>query len=164
MAKKRTAAGLIMYDDSGDELRVLVAHPGGPYYQKKDAGYWSIPKGEPEKDETDLLEVARREFFEETGLEPPAASDCNVIFWPLDTITQKGGKVVHAWAFRGEWAEGRMPVSNEIAIEWPPKSGKKMLIPEVDRVEMVPVAEAKRRLKESQLPLVDRLAAVLTGA
>ncbi len=150
-----------MYDDSGDELRVLVAHPGGPYFAKKDAGYWSIPKGEPEKDETDLLEVARREFEEEIGLKPPAKLDPKVIFWPLDTITQKGGKVVHAWAFRGHWEDGRTPVSNTFAIEWPPKSGKLVQIPEVDRAEMVPLPEAKRLLKESQWPFLERLAAVL---
>lgn len=152
-----------MYDDSGDELRVFLAHPGGPFFKKKDVGHWSIPKGEPDPGEEDLLEVARREFAEEIGLTPPAKLDPDVIFWPLDTIQQKGGKVVHAWAFRGEWPEGREVVSNEIPIEWPPKSGKTIQIPEVDRAAMFTVDEAKRLIKDTQRPLIERLEALLNA-
>ncbi|MBK1858273.1 NUDIX domain-containing protein [Cerasicoccus arenae] len=150
-----------MYDDSGDELRVFITHPGGPYFKKKDAGHWSIPKGEPDPGEDNLLEVARREFAEEIGLTPPPIVDQRVIFWPLDTITQKGGKVVHAWAFRGKWPAGREVVSNQIEIEWPPKSGKKIFIPEVDRAEMVTVEKARRMLKAAQTPFLDRLVGLL---
>lgn len=163
MAKERISAGLLMYDDSGAELRVFIAHPGGPYFAKKDADCWSIPKGEPDPGETDLLEVARREFAEETGWTPPLADDPAVIYWPLDTITQKGGKVVHAWAFRGQWPNGRPVVSNTFAIEWPPKSGQKIDVPEIDRAEMVPLPEARRRLKASQWPLVERLEQLLAA-
>lgn len=161
MPKQRISAGLLMFDDSGDELKVFLGHPGGPYFKKKDAGHWSIPKGEPDPGEEDLLEVARREFAEETGLAPPAKLDPNVIFWPLDTIQQKGGKVVHAWAFRGKWPEGREIVSNEIPIEWPPRSGKIIHIPEMDRAEMFSAAEARQRIKDTQIPLIERLERLL---
>ena len=161
MAKKRISAGLLMYDDSGGELRVFLGHPGGPYFAQKDVGHWTIPKGEPDEGEEDLLEVARREFAEETGLTPPAKENPGVIFWPLDTIKQKGGKLVHAWAFRGQWPAGRKVVSNKVAIEWPPRSGKKIEIPEIDRGEMVPIEEARRLIKDTQVPLLDRLTALL---
>lgn len=161
MPKQRISAGLLMFDDSGDGLRVFLGHPGGPFFKNKDAGHWSIPKGEPDPGEEDLLEVARREFAEEIGLEPPAKLDPSVIYWPLDTITQKGGKVVHAWAFRGTWPAGREVVSNEIPIEWPPRSGKIIHIPEVDRAEMFTVAEAKQRIKAAQIPLIERLEKLL---
>lgn len=164
MAKERISAGLLMYDDSAGELRVFIAHPGGPYFAKKDAGHWSIPKGEPDNGEIELLEVARREFEEETGMMPPEIDDRSTIYWPLDTITQKGGKIVHAWAFRGVWPEGRPIESNKIKIEWPPKSGKKIEIPEVDRAEMVPLEQAKKLLKATQHPFLDRLEGLLTAA
>ncbi|MGE9295905.1 MAG: NUDIX domain-containing protein [Puniceicoccales bacterium] len=158
---KRESAGLLMYDDSGEELRVFIAHPGGPYFAKKDAGHWSIPKGELDPGEDDYLEVARREFAEEIGHAPPPAGEAD--YWPLDTIKQKGGKVVHAWAFRGEWPAERELRSNTFPIEWPPKSGKVIEIPEVDRVAMVTLDEARRLLKPTQHPFLERLAALLAS-
>ncbi|MEO0795673.1 MAG: NUDIX domain-containing protein [Verrucomicrobiota bacterium] len=155
----RESAGLLMFDDTGNELRVLVVHPGGPYYAKKDGGHWSIPKGEPNPGEEDLLEVARREFGEETGLQPPTQED--VDFWPLDTIQQKGGKIVHAWAFRGQWPEDHELTSNRIDIVWPPKSDRVISIPEVDRAEMATIERARELLKETQHPLLDRLVGLL---
>src|SRR3954467_4901677 len=122
----RLAAGLLMYRCRDDKLQVLLAQPGGPFFKRKDEGSWTIPKGEPDPDE-DLLEAAKREFEEETGIVP------NRPFIPLTPVKQKGGKVVHAWAFEGDYDEGMPIVSNTFTLEWPPGSGQQMEFPEVDR-------------------------------
>src|SRR4029077_14220977 len=120
------SAGLLMFRRNGDDLDVLLAHPGGPFFVKKDDGVWTIPKGEAAPGE-DLLDRARIEFEEEIGLRP-------VGDWlPLGSIKQKGGKTVHAWAFEGDLPEGFQPKSNLFEIEWPPRSGKLETFPEVDR-------------------------------
>lgn len=139
------------------ELHVLIVHPGGPFTAKKDIGHWSIPKGEPDTDETDLLDCARREFVEETG-HPVDTHD----FISLGSIRQKGGKVVHAWAFEGVWNPEQF-TSNSFTMEWPPHSGKQASFPEVDRAELLPVAEAMRRIKDTQRPLLERLVQVIAS-
>lgn len=146
---KRKSAGLLHFQDHARELRVLLAHPGGPYFRKKDAGHWSIPKGEYGADE-DPLTAARREFEEETGHEPQAP------FIPLGEITQKGGKVVIAWAFRGAWDPEAFRC-NTFPLEWPPRSGRRIDCPEVDRAELMSIPEAREAIKPTQVPFLERL-------
>ena len=137
-----------------DGLRVLLAHPGGPFFIHKDDSYWTLPKGEVDPGE-DYLECAKREFEEETGLMPKGD------FIPLGSIKQKGGKIVRAWAFPGTWPSGRIPRSNTFQIEWPPRSGKTQSFPEVDRAEMFTVTEAKTKICPTQILLIDRLIGIL---
>ncbi len=134
-----------------------MAHPGGPFWMSKDHGYWTVPKGEPNVDEP-LLEAARREFAEETGLPKPAGP-----YLDLGEIVQKGGKHVCAWACAGD-ADAACVRSNTITIEWPPRSRHQIEIPEVDRCEWFSLDEARRRIKEAQVPLLDRLEAALSGS
>ena len=150
----RTSAGLLMYRVRDGKLDVFLAHPGGPYLRHKDDGHWSIPKGEPQPGE-DLLAAAIREFEEEVGLKP--AGD----FAPLGSIKQKGGKIVHAWAFPGDWPEGQAHRCNTFELEWPPRSGVIRHFPEIDRVEFFTLREARIKLKETQHPYLDRLSAAL---
>lgn len=149
--RSRVSAGIVLYRIRNG-LEVFIAHPGGPLFAHKDDGHWSIPKGEVEPDE-DLLVTAIREFEEEIGL----AIDPQSEFIPLGAIRQKGGKIVHGWAVRGEWPENRPIQSNTFTLEWPPGSGRTREFPEVDRAEFFPVLEAKRKLKPAQLPLIERL-------
>lgn len=149
----RTSAGLLMYRMKDEALQVLLAHPGGPYFQRKDEGHWSIPKGEIEPGE-DLLATAQREFGEETGLKPSGP------FIPLKPVTQKGGKIVHAWAFEGD-CDSTAIRSNTFTMEWPPKSGRKLEFPEIDRAEFFDLAMAKRKIKPAQQSLLEELAAIL---
>jgi predicted NUDIX family NTP pyrophosphohydrolase len=144
------SAGLIMYRIRDGALQVFLAHPGGPLYLKKDDGYWSIPKGEPPEGEP-LIETAIREFEEETGIKPRGP------FIELGSIRQKGGKIVHAWAFRGDHEDGQKTRSNTFELEWPPKSGRKQSFPEVDQARFFHLEEAKQKLKEAQWPLVEML-------
>jgi len=130
-------------------LEVFLAHPGGPYFTTKDDGSWTIPKGEPDPDE-DLFEAAKREFEEETGIKPTGP------FIPLTPVRQKGGKVVHAWAFEGDW-NGQAIVSNTFTMEWPPKSGRQMEFPEMDRAEFFDVTVAKGKIKAAQAALIEEL-------
>jgi predicted NUDIX family NTP pyrophosphohydrolase len=153
----RISAGLLMFRQRNGELEVFLAHPGGPYFTHKDAGHWSIPKGEPNPHE-DLLETARREFEEEVGLVPVGE------FIPLGLIKQKGGKIVHAWAFAGDWDEGREHRCNLCRVQWPPTSGQFITFPEVDQVGFFTLEEARRKLKETQHPFLDRLVATLAQA
>src|SRR5919109_3116055 len=124
MAKR--SAGILMYRGEGDAREVLLAHPGGPFWMKKDAGAWSIPKGLVDEGE-DLLATAKREFEEELGVTPNGRD-----YLPLGEVRQKGGKVVHAWAFEGELDPTAIR-SNSYQEEWPPKSGQWKTFPEVDR-------------------------------
>jgi predicted NUDIX family NTP pyrophosphohydrolase len=152
----RTSAGILLYRLREGHLEVLLAHPGGPYFAKKDAGAWTIPKGEPDPDE-DLYAVARREFEEETGHPAPDGPAIE-----LGSIVQKGGKVVVAWAIEGDLdpAESR---SNLFEMVWPPDSGSMQSFPEIDRVAWFDPAEARVRLKSTQIPLLERLEATLGG-
>jgi predicted NUDIX family NTP pyrophosphohydrolase len=146
----RTSAGILLYRRPAGRLELLLAHPGGPFFTKRDAGYWTIPKGEVDPDE-ELLAVARREFEEETG---QAAHDGDPI--PLGSIVQKGGKIVHAWALEGD-LDPATSVSNTFEMSWPPGSGRLASFPEIDRVAWFDPAEARRRIKATQIPLIDRL-------
>ena len=149
----RLSAGLLMYRIKDGAIQVLLAHPGGPYFVNKDDGDWSIPKGEPGPDE-DLLLTAQREFEEETGLES------NGPFVPLKPVKQKGGKVVHAWAFEGDCDPANIH-SNTFTMEWPPKSGQQKQFPEIDRAEFFDLETARRKVKAAQAGLIDELEMIL---
>ena len=152
--KERLSAGLLLFRRSSRGVEVLLAHPGGPFFKSKDLGAWTIPKCEPAKGEP-LLAAAHREFREETGFEAKGTE------LPLGQITQKGGKIVHAWAVRGD-ADPRKLESNHFELEWPPGSGKQRSFPEVDRAEWFTLDEARRRVKAAQIPLIDTLEAWLS--
>jgi predicted NUDIX family NTP pyrophosphohydrolase len=145
-----------MYRIREGRLEVFLAHPGGPFFTRKDEGYWTIPKGEPDPDE-DLLEAAKREFHEETGIVPAGP------FILLSPVKQKGGKLVHAWAFEGDFEQGKPIVSNMFSMEWPPKSGRLMEFPEIDRAEFFDVPVAKRKVKPAQDALIDELEGIVAG-
>jgi len=154
---KKHSAGLLMYRRQGGTLEVLLAHPGGPFWAKKDPGVWSLPKGEYDESEAPLA-AAQREFLEETGFTSAEP------FIPLGELKQPSGKVVSAWAFKGDCDPAAM-VSNLFEMEWPPKSGKLQSFPEVDRVAWFGTAEAKRRIQPGQRGFVDTLEQRLaTGA
>lgn len=152
----RVSAGLLMYRLHDGALQVLLVHPGGPLFKNKDDGAWSIPKGEIEPDE-DFLNAAKREFGEELGVTPTGP------FVALTPIKQKGGKIVHAWAFEGE-CDPTAIVSNLFAMEWPPRSGRRAEFPEIDRAEFFDVAAAKRKINPAQFPLIEELEEVLKAA
>ncbi len=153
----RVSAGILLYRLAGARLEILLAHPGGPLFAHRDADSWSIPKGEPDGDEP-LFDVARREFAEETGHPVPYGP-----VHDLGTIVQKGGKVVFAWAVEGD-LDPAVAVSNTFDLEWPPKSGRTVAFPEIDRVAWFDPSEARTRIKASQIPLLERLEAVLAVA
>jgi predicted NUDIX family NTP pyrophosphohydrolase len=151
MPAKRSA-GILLHRRSDDgTLEVLLVHPGGPFWAKKDLGAWSIPKGEYEDDE-DALAAARREFAEELG--SPAADGELVA---LGEVRQKSGKVVTAWALEGD-IDADTVTSNTFTMEWPPRSGRTREFPEVDRAAWFGLDEARERILPAQAPLLDRLA------
>lgn len=159
----RQSAGILLFRRRGTVaggLEVLLAHPGGPFFARRDEGHWTIPKGEPDAPDDDLLAVARREFAEEVGQLAPAVQPDGSPPIALDTIVQKGGKLVHAWAVEGDLDPSKA-VSNEFEMEWPPRSGRRQLFPEIDRVAWFEPDEARRRLKPTQIPFVDKLVAAL---
>jgi predicted NUDIX family NTP pyrophosphohydrolase len=145
MAKR--SAGLLMFRRKAKEVEVFLVHPGGPFWAGKDAGAWTIPKGEYADDEEPLA-AARREFREETGFE--AAGE----FLELGTIRQTSGKLVSAWAFEGDCDPEKL-TSNFCSIEWPPRSGKMLEIPEVDRGAWFSISAAKTAILKSQQPLLE---------
>lgn len=147
MAKK-ISAGLLLYRQR-DRLEVFLVHPGGPFWAKKDAGAWSIPKGEI-GDGEDPLQAAKREFREETGFLVDGE------FHALDPVKQAGGKVVHAWAIEADCDPAQLR-SNLFSIEWPPKSGKTREYPEVDRAGWFSVGEARKKILAAQTGLIDQL-------
>ncbi len=138
----KQSAGILLYQWHKRELLVLLVHPGGPFWAKKDAGAWTIPKGEPAEGE-DLLLAARREFKEETGQEP------NGDFKKLNPLKQKGGKLVHAWAVQGTM-DVTLLASNTFELEWPPHSGKKKVFPEVDKAQWFTIPEALEKILPGQ--------------
>jgi predicted NUDIX family NTP pyrophosphohydrolase len=146
----KVSAGLLMYRVRDGELEFLLAHPGGPFWKNKDAGAWTIPKGEIQNGEEAFV-AARREFEEEIGLKP----DGNFI--ELTSIKQKGGKIVHAWAFEGDCATDGI-TSNTYEMEWPPRSGKFQTCPEVDRACFFRMEEAKQKINPAQIALLEELA------
>jgi predicted NUDIX family NTP pyrophosphohydrolase len=148
---KKISAGLLMYRTINGLLEVFLVHPGGPYFKNKDEGVWTIPKGETENTES-LLETAIREFREETGIDPGAG-----YFIPLESIKQKGGKIVHTWAFEGDWDETIPIKSNYFELEWPPRSGNKQKYPEIDRADFFTVDIAKQKINSAQIDLLVKL-------
>lgn len=156
MAKQ--SAGLLLYRKRQGRTEFFLVHPGGPFWQKKDDGAWSIPKGEYASGE-DPLAAARREFAEETGA---AAALAGATFRALRPIRQAGGKMVYAWAAEADLDPAAV-VSNTFALEWPPRSGKMRDFPEVDRAGWFPLEEARRKILKSQRPLLEELEAAGTG-
>jgi predicted NUDIX family NTP pyrophosphohydrolase len=153
----RLSAGLLLYrwsDTAAGELEVLIVHPGGPLFARKDEGVWSVPKGEYRTGDDPLAE-ASREFAEELGSDPPDGERIE-----LGSVIQRSGKVVRAWAVAGDLDASTM-TSNEFEMEWPPRSGTRQRFPEVDRAEWVSVAAARRKLVAAQVELVERLAVIL---
>ncbi|HWF74687.1 MAG TPA: NUDIX domain-containing protein [Solirubrobacteraceae bacterium] len=146
----RRSAGILLYRGSAPELEVLLVHPGGPLWARRDAGAWSIPKGEYEDDEEPLA-AARREFAEELGSPLPEAE-----LTDLGEIKQRSGKLVRAWAAPGDFDPSEVR-SNTFALEWPPRSGRMSEFPEVDRAEWFGLDEARERINPGQVPLLDRL-------
>ncbi|MFO1313847.1 MAG: NUDIX domain-containing protein [Burkholderiales bacterium] len=149
---QRASAGLLLCRRTVDGLQVFLVHPGGPFWARKDAGAWSIPKGECAADE-DLLLAARREFEEETGV----AVDGD--FRALPPVRQRGGKVVHAWVLERDLPLDGL-ASNTFAMEWPPRSGRVQSFPEVDRYCWFSLEEARAKINEGQRPLLDALDAI----
>lgn len=139
-----------MFRKRDSALEFFLVHPGGPFYAKKNEGVWSIPKGLPEENE-DLLAAAQREFFEETGLTatPP--------FYALGTARQKSGKIIHAWSFAGDWDPAQGIQCNTFDLEWPPRSGKFIKIPEVDRAEWMTFEKASAMINPGQIPFLERV-------
>jgi len=156
MSGAKRSAGLLMYRRTEQGIEVFLVHPGGPFWARKDLGAWSIPKGEYAEAE-DPLAAAKREFAEETGL--TARGD----FVPLTDVRQPGGKIVRAWAFEGD-ADPAQIKSNTFAMEWPPRSGKRIEMPEVDRAGWFPIKAAKARILKGQKPFLDQLLARIEGA
>jgi len=142
-----------MFRRPGGRLEILLAHPGGPFWARRDAGAWALPKGEIDPGEEPLA-AACREFIDETGFEPVPP------FLPLGELRQKGGKHVQAWAFEGD-ADPAALQSNTFSVEWPPRSGRHGTFPEVDRVEWFTPQAARDKLLASQLPFLERLEALL---
>ena len=153
----RTSAGILLYRRREGILEVLLVHPGGPFFGKKDLGNWSIPKGEASAADPAYEDTARREFLEEVGHPVPQGRLID-----LGSIRQKSGKIVYAWAIEGDIDPATMS-SNFIEFEWPPFSGRQKRFPEVDRWVYFDPEEARLHLKETQVPLLDRLDAALAA-
>ncbi len=144
------SAGILLHRRGDDGLEVLLVHPGGPLWALRDAGAWSIPKGEYEDDE-DPLVAARREFEEELGSAPPDGEARD-----LGEVRQKSGKRVRAWALAGDLDADRI-TSNTFELEWPPRSGRRIEIPEVDRAQWFTLEAAREKINPAQAALLDRL-------
>ncbi|MDR3564243.1 MAG: NUDIX domain-containing protein [Negativicutes bacterium] len=154
---KKISAGLLMYRLKDGELEVFLAHPGGPYFKNKDCGYWGIPKGEVETQES-LLAAAVREFQEETGIVPQGE------YLPLGSTTLTSGKTVFAWAFAGDWDTSLPLKSNQFEMEWPPYSGKKACFPEIDQVAFFSLLLVDQKITPAQAVFVTRLQEYLLSA
>ena len=149
----RNSAGILLWKREQHSMLVLLVHPGGPFWKNKDAGAWSIPKGEYGDDEAPLA-AAKREFAEELGRLPAGEVT------PLGEIRQKAGKVVTAFALEGDFDCASFKC-NSFEIEWPPKSGKRASFPEIDQAQWFAIDEARRKINPAQAELIDRLEAVL---
>lgn len=146
----KQSAGLLIYRIRQDKAEVFLVHPGGPFWKNKDLAAWSIPKGEFAEDEQPL-QAALREFREETGLDVPAGEPL-----PLQPLKQSNHKYVHAWYLKGDVDESAVQ-SNMFELEWPPRSGRMISVPEVDKAGWFTLDEAKLKLHKGQAPLIDRL-------
>jgi predicted NUDIX family NTP pyrophosphohydrolase len=149
------SAGLLLFRRPNGELEVLLAHPGGPFWTKRDHGAWTVPKGLVNPEE-DYLIAARREFEEEVGYRPDGP------FIPLGSVRQKSGKVIHVWACEGDLDPDRT-TSNVVTLEWPPGSGLRVDFPEVDQCKWFSPKEAQIKLNPAQVVLVERLESTLIG-
>jgi predicted NUDIX family NTP pyrophosphohydrolase len=145
----KVSAGLLQYRKRNDALEVFLAHPGGPFHANKESGVWGIPKGEMDEGE-DALTAAQREFEEETGFKPRGP------FLALTAVTQKGGKLVQAWAFEGDFDPEKIK-SNTFTMEWPPHSGKQQEFPEVDRGAWFSLSEARQLINSAQRSFLEEL-------
>ena len=146
--KRNRSAGLLLFRRKPG-LEVLLGHPGGPFWRRKDDGAWTVPKGEIEDGENELM-TARREFFEETGYHPTGSAI------PLGSIRQPGGKQVFAWAIEDDWDPEKL-ISNMFSMEWPPKSGRIQQFPEIDRAQWFGLGLARKKILKGQAELLDRL-------
>lgn len=154
--RSQVSAGILLYRHRSAGLEVLLAHPGGPYWRNQEFGSWSVPKGIAEDGEP-LEAVAAREFSEETGFTlADVASDAARAHLDLGEVTLKSGKVVRAWAVEGD-LDPALASSNEIEIAWPPRSGRTLMIPEVDQVAWFGIEEARQRAHPAQAAFVERL-------
>ncbi|MDX2022866.1 MAG: NUDIX domain-containing protein [Deltaproteobacteria bacterium] len=144
----------MMFSRRAEGLAVLLVHPGGPFFRNKDLGFWTIPKGLPERGET-LEAAARREFVEEVGIAP--AEQC----YSLGSVTQKAGKEVHAWAFEGELPADFVLCAQTFPLEWPPRSGRMQIFPEVDQAKMFLLEEARQKINAAQSAFLDRVEALI---
>jgi predicted NUDIX family NTP pyrophosphohydrolase len=145
----KESAGILVFRRGASGLEVLLAHPGGPFWARKDSGAWSIPKGEIEDGEN-LTDAARREFTEETGLDPSGD------LMRLQPVRQAGGKVVHAWALEKDLDVTHFE-SNTFTMEWPPHSGKELRFPEIDQLEWMSLKQARTKILEAQADFLDEL-------
>lgn len=153
---KNTSAGILLFRRKGEQIEIFLAHPGGPFFRNRDNGWWTIPKGLLDENE-DYLEAAKREFEEEIGrkLEPESS------FIELGSVKQKGGKTVYGWAVEGDIDESHNIQSNTFSMEYPPKSGKWIEVPEVDKAQFFSLDEAKIKIMEAQLPFITRLCEII---
>jgi predicted NUDIX family NTP pyrophosphohydrolase len=149
---RKVSSGIVLYRIRDHALEMLLVHPGGPFWEKKEEGAWFVPKGEVKPDE-ELLVAAQREFAEETGAQPKGP------FIELGSVKHKSGKVVHAWAVEGDFDPSLLR-SNSFALEWPPKSGQQQTFPEIDRASFFSVSEAAAKIYPAEFELIQRLEAV----
>lgn len=151
----KTSAGLLMYKEEKGILKLFLVHPGGPFWKNQEKGAWGIPKGEVEEHEkSNLLETAKREFWEETGIKPPKEEEKYI---PLGQITQKSGKIVHGWAFQGDWT-GLLMCQTFVDITW---NKKKLRIPEVDKAGFFTIEKSKELINPAQFDLIKTLVSKL---
>ena len=150
---KNQSAGLLLFRNADADRQVLLGHPGGPFWSKKDLGAWTIPKGLIGPGESPLA-AAKREFAEETGHYP------NGELVSLGRAKQPGGKIVHVWAVREDW-EVDQPRSNTFEMEWPPKSGRRQTFPELDRASWFQISDARKKILKGQAVFIDRLVEAL---
>lgn len=157
MARRfRVSGGILLFRRRGAQIEVFLAHPGGPFWARRDAGAWTIPKGELEPYE-DPLSAAQREFGEEIGFVPEGE------YMALGSVKQRGGKTVHGWAVEGDADPGKLRCVT-VDIEWPPRTGKYIRIPEIDRAEWFEVTAARAKINPAQAAFLDRLIATLATA
>jgi predicted NUDIX family NTP pyrophosphohydrolase len=156
-AKAKRSAGILVYRMRASAPEVLLVHPGGPLWAKRDAGAWSVPKGEYGPEE-DALAAARREFAEELGTPAPAGQMLD-----LGEVRQKSGKLVRAWALPGD-LDVTSITSNTFELEWPPRSGKRIEVPEVDRAGWFTLPQAREKINPAQIALLERLADMIDAS